>query len=295
MHASGPVTHHINATVEDMKGNNGIGRYMLLPGSDGRAKQIAEHFESVRVVPHPRCHNVYLGQLRSGDRLIDVASVSTGMGCASLDIIVNELCMIGAKRLIRVGTAGSLQPDRIRAGHLVVATASVRDEHTSRCYVPVEVPAVASGEVVNASVRATANLNLGSRVHFGVVHCKDSLFAREFGEGPMVRKNHEYMELLKNFGVLASEMESSQLFILAAMFNHRLAKQGQGPEHRVMAGTVLGVVGDDQPFASPEDERRATDDCMLLGFETIRQLADSEVFGDRSLRIPEGASATVVS
>jgi len=32
---------HINATPEDLAGNNRIGRYILLPGSDGRAQEIA--------------------------------------------------------------------------------------------------------------------------------------------------------------------------------------------------------------------------------------------------------------
>jgi uridine phosphorylase len=268
------VPHHINATPEDLAGNGGIGRYILLPGSDGRAAQIAELFEDVTVKTHPRHHNLYMGTLRHAGRAIDVAVISTGMGCASLDIIVNELFQLGGKRFLRVGTAGSLQPNRIRVGAVVVATASVRDEHTSRVYVPVEVPAVASLEFVMAARQAAAAL--GRKAHFGTVHCKDSLYAREFGEGPMARQNREYMELLINSGTLASEMESSQLFVLASLFNHRLLQRGEGPLNRVVAGAILGVVGDDRPFASPEEGQAAVDGSIALAIETIRQLAASE-------------------
>lgn len=271
------VPHHMNATPEDLAGNGGVGRYLFLPGSDGRARQIAERFEDAQVMAHPRGHNLYTGRLRMGDRTVDVGTIATGMGCPSLDIIVNELFQLGAKRFLRVGTAGSLQPLRIRVGSLVVATASVRDEHTSRTYVPVEVPSVASMEFVWAAQKAAGTLGLGDRVHFGTVHCKDSLYAREFGEGPMAAHNREYMELLINAGTLASEMESSQLFILSSLFNHRLRALGDGPAHRVVAGAVLGVVGDDSPFASPEAAAAAVESSIDLAFETVLQLAADEL------------------
>jgi uridine phosphorylase len=279
---SGPpfVPHHIDASIDDLSGNGGIGRYVLLPGSDGRAREIAGHFEGVRERPHPRGHNLYLGQIRIPDnrttegRAIDVASVSTGMGCPSVDIIVNELYRLGARRFLRVGTAGSLQPQWIRAGSLVVATASVRDEHTSRAYVPVEFPAVASSEMIAAARRATTALGLDADTWFGIVHCKDSLFARELHEGPMAIENDEYMALLRRSGVLASEMETSQLFVLGALFDHRL--RAQGNSGRVMAGAILGVVGDDRPFAPPELEVKAVADAVALALETVRQLAAHE-------------------
>ena len=203
--------------------------------------------------------------------------MSTGMGCASLDIIVNELLNLGAKRFLRVGTAGSMQPFMIPAGSLVVATSSVRDESTSQRYVPLEVPAVASMEMVLAANRGTRMLGFEDRTHFGVVHTKDSLYAREFLEGPMAEQNKAYMELLRDSGVLASEMETSHLFTLASLFNYRLARQGNSRGHRVMAGAILGVIGDDRPFASKEDQKRAIDDSVALGLETIRQLAIEEL------------------
>lgn len=51
--------HHINATTEDLAGNHGIGRYILLPGSDGRAKEISQHFNNLTIKSHPRGHNLF--------------------------------------------------------------------------------------------------------------------------------------------------------------------------------------------------------------------------------------------
>lgn len=266
--------HHMNARPEDLAGNGGLGRYVLLPGSDGRAASMAERFEGLVVREHPRRHHLYLGSIPGPKGPIEVASIATGMGCPSLDIVVNELLALGARRFIRVGTAGSLQADRVRAGSIVVATASVRDEHTSRVYVPVEVPATASLPMIMAAQRACEALGLAERVHFGTVHCKDSLFAREFGEGPMAAENRAYMELLVQAGTLASEMESSQLFVLAALATQRALKAGKGP---ILAGAILGVVGDDSPFADAEAEKRGVEGAVDLAFETIRQLAAQEL------------------
>lgn len=271
------VPHHMNASAADLEGNRGLGRYVFLPGSDGRAELISQRFADRKVQKHPRGHNLYTGTIEHDGESVDVAAISTGMGCPSLDIIVNELFALGARRFLRVGTSGSMQPHRIRTGHIVVATASVRDEHTSRTYVPVEVPAVASLGFVDAAQRAVAALGLGDRTHFGVVHCKDSLYAREFGEGPMATHNKEYMELLEGAGTLASEMESSQLFVLGQIFDRRLSLQGQGPLHRAVAGTVLAVIGDDSPFASDEAAADAVAGAIDLGFETIGQLASAEL------------------
>ena len=152
------VPHHVNACSADLAGNNGLGRYVFLPGSDGRARGIAEHFDQVRKLESARCHNIYLGTLEHEGRSIDVASVSSGMGTPSLDIIVQEMFKLGCRRFLRVGTAGSMQPWQIRVGKLVVATGAVRDENASRHYVPPEFPSIASRETVEAALKAAAAL-----------------------------------------------------------------------------------------------------------------------------------------
>jgi uridine phosphorylase len=270
------VPHHVNANPDDLAGNGAIGRYVFLPGSDGRAAAIAEHFAGVTVRKSARSHNLYLGTLEHQGRTIDVASVCSGMGTPSLDIIVQELFKLGARRFLRVGTAGSLQAPRVRVGHLVVGTGAVRDEGASRVYVPLEYPAIASAAMVEAARRAARRTGVSDRVAYGLVHSKDSLFAREFGEGPMAAESKRYMAILKDAGVTASEMESSHLFVLAQLFTHQLALADAPGPQEVQAGSILGIIGDEGPFAPADQVKQTVEDSVLLAIETIKELALSE-------------------
>jgi len=271
------VPHHINATPEDLTGNNGIGRYILLPGSDGRANEISHHFSHRTVKPHQRGHNLYLGTIECNDNTIDVAAIASGMGCPSMEIILHELYHLGGKRFLRVGTAGSLQPGMVNIGDFINAQAAVRDEHTTADYAPITVPAVASYEFTAAITHAAKELGITNLMHAGTVHCKSSLYAREFGDGPRGGKNKAYINLLMHCGVLASEMETSALFIQSQLYNYDLIRQGTGPQFRVLCGALLGIisVSPDQFVSSPQEAEIAKN-LIDLALETIRSLALTE-------------------
>jgi uridine phosphorylase len=241
---------HINAAEADFTGNDGRGRYLLLPGSRSRAAAIAKGFRDVHTKTHDRGHDLHVGVLERDGLSLDIGVISTGMGCPSVDLIVTELIALGAKVMVRVGTCGSMQP-HIHTGDVIAATAAVRDEGTTRHYLPPEVPAVPSFELVRAMLEATRKANTGdgafgtngAKLHFGPVHTKDSLYAREMGFGPLREQHLEYQRLLTKAGVLASEMECAQLFVLGA-----LGPLAEATE-RVHTGAVLAVIGDhDVPF-----------------------------------------------
>ena len=269
--------YHMNATIDDLAGNNGIGRYILLPGSDGRAKQIAQFFSNLTVKQHSRGHHLYTGTMDCDGTAVDMAVISSGIGCPSMEIILHELFYLGGKRFLRVGTAGSLQAQTVKLGSLVNAQASVRDEQTTLHYAPLSVPAVASIEVVLAVMQAAQKLGFSDLLHTGTVHCKSAFYAREFGAGPQAAENNAYLDLLTECGVLASEMESSALMIQSQLYNHQLMQEGQGPVHRVLWGAILGILAippDD--FISPEGEKETTQNLIQLAFETIKVLVKSE-------------------
>lgn len=263
---------HIHAGPEDMAGNNGLDRYILLTGSDGRARAISEHFQNTRHIMHPRQHNFYLGQLESDAGLLDVAAIACGMGGGSADIIINELMMIGARRLLRIGTCGTIQPHHVHTGDIVFASGAVRDDKASWDYIYPEFPALASYEVIEAAKKALVKTALPVRCHVGIAHSKSSLFAREYRFSLLAEQNEQYMQAMRRAGVLVSEMECAQLFTLASLYSAHLRAEGQNEQ--VQAGAILATIGDETAFDNDKNKiAQCIEHSITLGLETIRQMA----------------------
>ena len=236
--------HHTRLTPAHLAGNDGVGRYVLLPGDPSRARRLSEMMEDVEVVDNPRNHKAYLGRLpgRDGAPPIDVAAVATGMGPGSAEVIVHEVIAAGGRRLLRVGSSGSLSR-QVSAGQVVIVNSAVRDELASRHYAPLEVPAVAHHAVVQAMIAGARAAGLSDQAFVGPCHTKASLFAREFGEGPAGEQNQRYQDWLSRCGVIASEMEASVLFTLATCMSADGVRSVGSADQRIQAGCVLAVYG----------------------------------------------------
>lgn len=190
-----------------------VGRYVLLPGDPFRTDIIARHFDDPKLVAHNREHKVWTGTLL-GEK---VTVASTGMGCPSTAIAVEELIHCGAECFIRVGTCGKVCDasfDESLSG--VVITGSVRDEGTTVHYVPIEYPAIADRHVVDALSRAAK----AKGFHFaeGIAQCKDSFYGQHDPDSmPNSARLHERWEAWRKAGVMASEMETAALFVIASI------------------------------------------------------------------------------
>ena len=88
---------------------------------------------------------------------------------------MEELYRCGADTFIRIGTCGGIQPE-VKSGDVVVATGAVRMEGTSKEYAPIEYPAVADLNVINAL--ADAAEEMGADYHTGVVQSKDAFYGQ---------------------------------------------------------------------------------------------------------------------
>ena len=237
--------HHIQITPDDVAGNGDLGRYVLLPGDPSRAEKIASYFSNHRTVGNPRGYAVHLGALEREDAPpVDVMAVATGIGSASVEVIASELIDCGARRLLRVGSCGSMVPE-ITPGQVVIATGAVRDEETSRHYAPVEYPALPHPEGLRALAEGTRLADLSDETFFGICHSKASLYGREFGRGPATDANLEYCAWLRRSGVIASEMEASALFILAATHEPKATPLSSHGDPTCRAAAVFGVFGTD--------------------------------------------------
>lgn len=203
------LMHHIHLRAGD------VGRYVLLPGDPGRVPLIAAYLDNPQELAHHREYRSVTGTLL-GEK---VSVVSTGIGCPSTAIAVEELAMIGADTFIRVGTSGRMQ-SFMEAGDLIITWGAVRDEGTSRQYMPVEFPAVADPDVTLALRQAARQR--GHRHHVGFSQSKDSFYGQhEPGRMPVGRRLQERWDAWIQGGVLCSEMEASTLFVLASILKKR--------------------------------------------------------------------------
>ena len=203
-----------------------VGRYVILPGDPGRCEKIAALFDDAHFVSQNREYTIYTGTLL-GEK---VSVCSTGIGGPSASIAMEELHNIGADTFLRVGTCGGVD-GAVLGGDVVVATAAVRQEGTSREYLPLEYPAAASYPVVRAL--ADACETLGYRTHVGVVQSKDSFYGEIRPQcQPIAADLKEKWTAWTAAGVLASEMEAAALFTAGAALHVRV-------------GAVLNVLWND--------------------------------------------------
>ena len=204
-----------------------VGRYVLLTGDPGRCESISKYFDNPEFVSYNREYNCYTGTL-DGEK---VSVISHGIGGASTAICVEELYKCGADTFIRMGTSGGMQEDVI-GGDIVIASGAIRAEGTSREYAPIEYPAVATFDVVNALVSGAKKND--ARYHVGVCQCKDSFFGQHEPETKPVGPELLYKwDAWIKCGCLCSEMESSTLFIV-------------GDYLRARTGAVLLVVANQE-------------------------------------------------
>ncbi|VIF94799.1 uridine phosphorylase [Clostridioides difficile] len=186
-----------------------VGEYVILPGDPKRCKKIAEYLDDAKLIADLREYTTYTGYLNG----TKVSVSSTGIGGPSTAIAMQELADAGAKYFIRQGTCGGMNLD-VKGGDLIVATGAVRMEGTSKEYAPIEFPAVANYEIVNALVSAAKKKN--ANVHVGVVQCKDSFYGQHEPENmPVSYELEGKWKAWMDLGCLGSEMESAALFTVA--------------------------------------------------------------------------------
>ena len=135
-------------------GKGDVGEYVIMPGDPKRCAKIAAYFDDGQLVGDSREYVTYTGYLNG----TKVSVTSTGIGGPSASIAMEELVTLGAHTFIRVGTCGGIDT-KVMGGDLVIATASIRFEGTSKEYAPIEFPSVANLDVTNALIAASKKLN----------------------------------------------------------------------------------------------------------------------------------------
>ena len=187
--------YHIELNVGD------IGEYVLLPGDPARSDRVANYLDDAKLMANHREHRTFTGYYKG----IKISVTSTGMGCPSTAIAAEELINIGAKTLVRIGSSAALDP-AIKIGDLMISTGSMKNEGTSKFYVPDNFPAIPDFAFTNLLVATAKQMaaEKGIGVYAGITSTDDAFY----GESP------EFIKKLQDLKIQNIEMEASALFTI---------------------------------------------------------------------------------
>ncbi len=185
---------------------------VIVCGDPGRATHIAEQLDGATLLGELREYRSYRGAFAG----LAVTVCSHGIGAPGAAIAVEELIAAGARRIIRVGTCGGLQPD-VHAGDLIVAAAAVQGTGYGRFILPEGYPAVADLDLTSALRRVAGECRTG------IVLTSDVFY-------PGIAARRPNYEMMSQANVLAVEMECAALFVIGSL-------------RGVQTGAILAVDG----------------------------------------------------
>ncbi|EGR0392816.1 uridine phosphorylase [Vibrio vulnificus] len=178
-----------------------VAERVIVCGEPDRANRIAALLENAELIAENREYRLFNGEFQG--KAITVCS--TGIGAPSMIIAVEELKQCGAKYVIRVGSAGAMQPN-IALGELIVAEGAVRDEGGSKAYIDAAYPAYASFSLLKG---LDGYLQMQTvPYHMGVVRSHDSFYTDD---------EETLCQYWNKKGILGADMETSALFTVGRL------------------------------------------------------------------------------
>lgn len=200
----GTMQYHVRVKPGD------VGKYVLLPGDPDRSDRVAKYLENARLVANNREYRTFTGTYKG----VTISVTSTGIGCPSAAIAVEELANVGAENFIRVGSSAALQKG-IRIGDLMITTGAMKNEGTSRFHVPDAFPAVPDFLLTRELIDTATEMKdeLGYGLHIGLSATDDSFYG----------ESEEWIQKLSSYGLNNVEMEASAIFTVCHMRKLRAA------------------------------------------------------------------------
>lgn len=228
---------HIEAKSGD------IADRILLPGDPLRAKYIAETF-----LDHPVCYNHirnifgYTGTYK-GKR---ISVQGTGMGIPSISIYATELMRdYGVKKLIRVGTCGAMRKD-IHLRDVIIAQGATTDSSIIRNIFggTINYAPLADFALLRAAYEKATAQQIPVRV--GNIVSVDRFYDEEIDN-----------DKLTAYGIMAVEMETAGLYVLAAKYGAQALGLFTVSDHLVT-----------KEACTPEERQTSFDDMIRIALET---------------------------
>jgi purine-nucleoside phosphorylase len=237
---------HINAAPGD------FAAAVLMPGDPLRAKYIAEtYLDDARQVTDVRNMLGFTGKY-SG---IPVSVMAHGMGIPSASIYATELIReYGVKRLIRVGSCGTVHPE-VSLRDIIIAMGASTDSGVNRMrFGGHDLAALADFDLLRTAARAAEKRGLS--FHVGNIFSADLFYTPQPG----------LFDLMEKYRILGIEMETAGIYTLAAEL---------GAEALAMC-TVSDDIRKGEAMSSA-DRQTSFDQMIELALETVSQRVGQEV------------------
>lgn len=249
--------YHLGLDNQKIRG----AKFAILPGDPFRCKTIAHKFDKgAKQVAWKREYCTFLGKINEKPIIV----TSTGIGGPSTSIAIDELAQLGVRSFIRVGTTGAIQP-YINVGDVIITSGSVRLDGASTHYAPIEYPAVAHFELINALVQGAVAEEI--KYHVGITASSDTFYPGQEREGSSLgyipRRFQGMTEEWKKLNVLNYEMESSTVLTLCNAM-------------RLKGSCITGVIvkRNQEEDINPEDLRLGENNATKVAVRAIKYLIE---------------------
>lgn len=253
--------YHIGFGREDLGKNPPT--IALISGDPERSHYIAHtYLNQVKLLSKHRGLNSYLGYLTNGKPLLIATS---GMGAPSMSIVVNELVQAGIKKIIRIGTCGSIQP-YVEVGSVVISQGSLCRQGAAKDIAPPEYPAVANPFLTVALVEAAQKLK--HDYHLGITASVDTFYE---GQERTDSSANQHLQLwlkgiteqYRYLNILNYEMESGTLLKMAGVYGFAAAC--------ICAVVAQRTEGEKVIF---EQKQLAIEKAIAIALDTVSQLPE---------------------
>jgi uridine phosphorylase len=182
---------------------------VVLVGDPARMQMFADHMSAAQIVAQDREFTSMTGEYKG----VRVSVVSVGIGAPSVAIVMEELWELGARVVVRAGTALALN---VPAGHFILANGAIRHEGVSTTYLPLEYPAVCDPNLLYSFQDTLRNEKASYAI--GILATSDGFYTHLFehtlpGRVPQRRPATLLKGLIQN-GVLGADMETSAVYVV---------------------------------------------------------------------------------
>lgn len=233
---------HIKAKKED------IAERVIVAGDPARVKQLAELLEDARLVNENRGFLIYTGTYKG----VPITVAAHGIGAPSAAIVFEELFMLGAKAMIRLGTCGAMVKG-LKIGDFIIATGAAYPHGgaTLGMYVPDGcMVAVPDFELTRLLVEEAEKA--GEKVYLGPIFSSDAFYAEDPG----------FANRWGSRGVICVEMECAALFTLGLMRKYKAAAM------LIVSDSLVEPSG----FADAKELAPRVEKASGIVFEALRRL-----------------------